>query len=142
MKFNPTLREAYPGLVERAERDDLSVQCRLSNFAEYDSIKKEYKIMVAAKKAYWKGFEKTRKLALADGINPKAFRALTDVNTFYKTMDFLAREIAVYRSMLDEFKAYCAAGYKKVIKIDKRHVREGAYERQDFRYRKVNSIAR
>ena len=140
MKFNPTLREAYPELVELAERNELSNQCRLGNFAEFEAIKKEYKIKVAMKKAYWKGFDKTRKIALADGINPKAFAALADVKTFYKTMDFLAREIAVYKSMLDEFKAYCKAGYKKVIKIDKLHVRESEYEKQDFRYRKVNSI--
>lgn len=140
MKFNPTLREAYPMLVDRAERNDLSNQCRLSNFTEFRAIKEEYKIMVAAKKAYWKGYDKTKKVALADGINPAAFMALSDVKTFRKTMDFLAREIAVYKSMLDEFKAYCKAGYKKVIKIDKQHVRESAYETQDFRYRKVNSI--
>jgi hypothetical protein len=140
MKFNPTLREAYPMLVERAERNSLSNQCRLGNFAEFNAIKKEYKTMVAVKKAYWKGFDKTRKIALADGINPKAFAALSDVKTFYKTMDFLAREIAVYKCMLDEFKAYCKAGYKKVIKIDKQHTRDSAYENQDFRYRKVNSI--
>lgn len=141
MKFNTTLRETYSKLTERAKLGDISNQCRLGNFAEFKAIKKDYRQMVAMKRAYWKEYEKTRKLAIENGINPAAFGALPAVKTFYSTMSFLAREIAVYRCMLDEFKAYCKAGYTKVIKIDKRHVRESEYETQDFRYRKANTVA-
>lgn len=140
MKFNPTLKELYPVLAERAKNNEESAQCRLGNFTEFRAIKKDYKYMVAMKKAYWKGFEDARRIAILNGTAPSVFSSNRDVRTFYSTMSFLAKEIATYRCMLDEFKAYCKAGYRKVIRIDKYHVRESEYEKQDFRYLKTNLL--